>query len=291
MVDNEKMKIRISLNKAQALSGDTMISLKAEEERKEKATRTQKREGRRNECWLNSANSSSTMSEQQPLLAQPVDDPESQGYGPAKVSWRTKTAKVLEHPVLHKTVITLIAIDAACVIADLSYTFLSPGCPSEGGPESPAWLEVLSQISLVITTLFLIEIPLTLWALGPQFMNPFGPVPHASLHAFDAIIILTTFTLEFVLRGKEKELAGLLIILRLWRIVKLIGGVAVGVGEIDEATLETLAETRRELDKTKAELAAVRQENLDLRQEFDKYVSVPSIDQADEECALCHHDD
>lgn len=49
------------------------------------------------------------MSEQQPLLAQPVDDPESQGYGSASVSWRTKTAKALEHPVLHKTVITLVS--------------------------------------------------------------------------------------------------------------------------------------------------------------------------------------
>jgi len=55
-------------------------------------------------------------------------------------------------------------------------------------------------------------------------MNPFGPVPHASLHAFDVVIILTTFTLEVVLRGKEKELAGLLIVLRFWRLVKLVGG-------------------------------------------------------------------
>ena len=56
-------------------------------------------------------------------------------------------------------------------------------------------------------------------------MNPFGSSPHASLHAFDAIVIVTTFTLEVALRGKEKELAGLLIILRLWRLVKLVGGV------------------------------------------------------------------
>lgn len=56
-------------------------------------------------------------------------------------------------------------------------------------------------------------------------MNPFGSAPHASLHAFDALVIVTTFTLEVALRGKEKELAGLLIILRLWRLVKLVGGV------------------------------------------------------------------
>jgi voltage-gated hydrogen channel 1 len=114
-----------------------------------------------------------------------------------------------------------ISIDAICVLADLAYTFLTPDCPA---PESPEWLEVLAHISLAITTVFLIEIPLSLWSLGYQYMNPFGTAPHASLHAFDAIVIVTTFTLEVALRGREKELAGLLIILRLWRLVKLVGG-------------------------------------------------------------------
>ena len=85
-------------------------------------------------------------------------------------------------------------------------------------------MAVLSYISLVITSLFLFEIPLTIWALGLQYLNPFGPVPHASLHLFDSIIIITTFVLEVVLRGKEQELAGLLVVLRLWRLVKLVGG-------------------------------------------------------------------
>jgi len=160
----------------------------------------------------------------------------------------------------------LIAIDAVCVLADLAYTFLTPDCPA---PESPEWLEVFAHISLVITTLFLIEIPLSLWALGFQHLNPFGPAPHASLHLFDALVIVTTFTLEVTLRGKEQELAGLLVILRLWRLVKLVGGVAVGVGEIDEATMELLEETRRELEKTKAELATAQEENKKLKEKLN----------------------
>jgi voltage-gated hydrogen channel 1 len=69
-----------------------------------------------------------------------------------------------------------------------------------------------------------LEIPLTIWALGWQNYWPFGPVPHASLHFFDGAIIVTTFVLEVVLRGRERELAALLVILRLWRLVKLVGG-------------------------------------------------------------------
>ena len=93
-----------------------------------------------------------------------------------------------------------------------------------GAPDAPAWLEVLSLISIVITTLFLVEIPLTLWSLGLEFYKPYGEVPHASLHLFDGVIVVTTFVLEVVLRGKERELAGLLITLRLWRLLKLVGG-------------------------------------------------------------------
>ena len=44
------------------------------------------------------------------------------------------------------------------------------------------------------------------------------------MHFFDAVVIITTFVLEVVLRGRERELAGLLIVLRLWRLVKLVQG-------------------------------------------------------------------
>lgn len=53
---------------------------------------------------------------------------------------------------------------------------------------------------------------------------PFYGVAHAPLHLFDAIIVVTTFVLEFALKGKERELIGLLVIFRLWRLVKLVGG-------------------------------------------------------------------
>jgi len=55
--------------------------------------------------------------------------------------------------------------------------------------------------------------------------------------------------------------------------VKLVGGVAVGVGEVDEQTLEALAETRRELEKTKAELATAREENLHLRESLNQHAN------------------
>lgn len=172
-------------------------------------------------------------------------------------------------------------IDATCILADLGYTVLSDGCaPPDEGPE---WLEVLATISLAITTLFLIEIPATLWAFGVRFYTPFSGVPHAALHLFDTAIIVTTFVLEFVLKGRQRELAGLLIILRLWRLVKLVGGnskldlflsarlmnfptgIAVGAAELGEETAQELEDTKRQLEGTTTALAKAREENRKLR--------------------------
>ncbi|KAJ7940737.1 hypothetical protein B0H13DRAFT_2299697 [Mycena leptocephala] len=190
------------------------------------------------------------MSEDSPLLPSNVQAP--------RLSRRGRTAEFLETPLLHKFVIFLIAIDASCVLADLGYAFLHEGCTPPSGPDASLWLGVLSHISLGITAFFLVEIPITLWALGPNFYNPCGDIPHAALHLFDAFIIVTTFVLEIVLKGREQELAGLLIILRLWRLVKLVGGVSVGVGEIGEADAIRAAEAENQV-------AALKKENADLR--------------------------
>ncbi|THH20351.1 hypothetical protein EW146_g960 [Bondarzewia mesenterica] len=205
------------------------------------------------------------MPEQEPLLQSVVDRDTEAVTDKNRPSLRSRLGEVLESSTTHKIVITLIVIDAACVLADLSYTLLSSGCTPPSGPESPAWLEVLSDISISITTLFLVEIPLALWAFGLQYYNPLGSVTHASLHLFDVSIIVTTFVLEVVLRGKERELASLLIVLRLWRLVKLVGGVAVGAGEIEDDTLKELDETKQKLELAQSALAQAKEENQKLR--------------------------
>ncbi|OBZ75978.1 Voltage-gated hydrogen channel 1 [Grifola frondosa] len=240
------------------------------------------------------------MSEQDPLLPSQTnadnDVEANQRPEPSKhARWRNQTAEFLESAPLHYSVITLarispilvviaVLIDSVCVLADLGYSFLSEDCTPIEGPDAPTWLNVLAEISLAITTIFLVEIPVTLWAAGPIFFNPFGPVPHAVLHLFDALVILTTFILEVVLRGRERELASLLIILRLWRLVKLVQGratvnqllcerclrivpqgIAVSAGELEEEDAKMLAETREKLAEATSALKEVRAENQQLR--------------------------
>ncbi|KAI9571229.1 hypothetical protein HD554DRAFT_2186821 [Boletus coccyginus] len=201
--------------------------------------------------------------EQQPLLPISYDNPRSRASG-TLATWRENVAWFLESRRFHLFILILIAIDAACVIADIAYDFLANGCPTSS-PENPVWLQVLANISLAITTFFLLELPLAIWAFGIKFFVPFSGPPHAPLHLFDAIIVVTTFVLEFVLKGRERELVGLLVILRLWRLVKLVGGVAIGAGEIEEQVLEELEQTKRQLEGSTAALAKAREENRKLR--------------------------
>ncbi len=81
----------------------------------------------------------------------------------------------------------------------------------------------------MITTLFLIEIPLTLWSFGFEFYKPYGQVPHASLHLSAPV------------------------------------GVAVGAGEMEKDTIKELARVKRELEGSRSLLARTREENQELR--------------------------
>jgi len=212
---------------------------------------------------------SMSSSEQEPLLPSSVSQGRSEGADQSEggliSTWRARVGEALESATVHKLVITLIVIDAICVLVDLGYSLLHSECEPGGAESDPAWLEVLALISTGITTFFLVEIPLTLWSLGFDFYNPLGRIPHASLHIFDAVIIVTTFVLEVILKGKERELAGLLIILRLWRLLKLVGGVAVGAGELQEETIKELERVKRELEESRSALTRARDENQELR--------------------------
>ncbi|TEB31274.1 hypothetical protein FA13DRAFT_1791555 [Coprinellus micaceus] len=99
--------------------------------------------------------------------------------------------------------------------------------------------------------------------------NPWGRVSHAWLHLFDAVVIVATFVLEVILRGRDAELAALLVILRLWRIVKLVTGVTVGIEEVDEERAKELEKTKEELSRIKVELASAQEQVITLQRRLN----------------------
>ncbi|EAU88616.2 hypothetical protein CC1G_04322 [Coprinopsis cinerea okayama7 len=180
--------------------------------------------------------------------------------------WRTTTARVLTSPHMHRILILLIFIDVVFVLVELGYTLFNPNCSELEPRETPVWMEALSITSLALSALLVTEIPITVWCMGIQYFNPFGAVHWAALHLFDALINLATFILDLVLRGRERELASLLIILRLWRIAKLVSSVAVATDSLEEEVEARLEATKQELHRTKEELGKVEEEVFNLRQ-------------------------
>ncbi|KAG8839574.1 hypothetical protein FRB91_006925, partial [Serendipita sp. 411] len=85
---------------------------------------------------------------------------------------------------------------------------------------------------MAIASLFVLELPPTIWVFGFDYYNPWSGVQHATFHLLDAIIIILNFVFMF-LQGPAQEIGELLILLRIWRLVKLLGGVATGVENLN----------------------------------------------------------
>ncbi|KAL3857160.1 hypothetical protein ACJMK2_011855 [Sinanodonta woodiana] len=83
---------------------------------------------------------------------------------------------------------------------------------------------ILHYASIGILSLFIIELIVKLYAVRLEFF-------HHKIEIFDAVIIIVSFTLDIVYRdhtGIESG-TGLLIVLRLWRVIRIINGIVVSV--------------------------------------------------------------
>lgn len=69
-------------------------------------------------------------------------------------------------------------------------------------------------------------------------------------HIFDALVIVASFLIDVLTRGVVEEVASLVIILRLWRFVKIIEELSVGASE----QMEDLEMKVEQLEKENSEL-------------------------------------
>jgi hypothetical protein len=81
--------------------------------------------------------------------------------------------------------------------------------------------DVLRIASIVILSIFCAETLAKLIVQGLKYYL------HHLIHLFDAIVIFTSFIVTLVLTGPLEEVVALFIFLRLWRVFRIIDGVAV----------------------------------------------------------------
>ena len=140
---------------------------------------------------------------------------ESDDYGANDSSTRKKLRHFFHSNTFHYALTIFIMLDLSIVVADIIIILIY--CD-----DIPHDVEVVFDdlviISLTILALFLVELSTQMYA--------FGPIEWLShpMHVFDLVITLITFIAELVLHGNKsaESATGLLIVFRLWRLVRIV---------------------------------------------------------------------
>ena len=80
----------------------------------------------------------------------------------------------------------------------------------------------------------------------------------SKFHCFDATVIVASFVIDVLLRGILEEVASLVIILRLWRVIKIMEELSVGAQEQTEALRECIELLEHEKSQMEIELSALK---------------------------------
>ncbi|KKY25098.1 putative ion transport [Phaeomoniella chlamydospora] len=98
--------------------------------------------------------------------------------------------------------------------------------------------EVLDTVSLVFSCLFMVELVASVYAFGLGYFT-------SQFHTFDALVILASFIVDVCLHGPVEEAGTLIIVLRLFRVFKIVEESST----VAEETLDQLQERIDSLEK------------------------------------------
>ncbi|KAJ4253351.1 hypothetical protein NW762_010506 [Fusarium torreyae] len=163
---------------------------------------------------------------------------------------REKTARFLSSKAGHYSVLTLVSLDVLSMIADFILNLFK----CEQGKKSSEWdlaLEILGSVSLVFSCLFVVELTASVWAFGWKYFNSW-------FHCFDAFIVIAGFITDVALRGIIEEVASLIVVMRLWRVVKIIEELGVGAQEQTEELSVKLEEYKSDNEDLRREISQLR---------------------------------
>lgn len=170
-------------------------------------------------------------------------------------STREKVKRFLSSKAGHYSVLTLVSLDVLGMIADFVLRLFQ----CEQGKSSYDWdlaLDILGALGLGFSCLFMVELIASIWAFGYGYFTSW-------FHCFDAFIVVAGFVTDVVLHGIIEEVASFIVVLRLWRVVKIIE--ELGVGEQERAE-----ESQRRIDELGGEVDLLRKELAGLKQQLDK---------------------
>ncbi|KAI7978428.1 hypothetical protein EIK77_001952 [Talaromyces pinophilus] len=132
---------------------------------------------------------------------------------------RAKTRSFLSSKWGHYIVLFMVAVDVACIFADFLIELRV--CELRERHQTPIdrrWglaQEALGLTGLIFSCLFMLELIASVLSFGLSYFR-------SKFHTFDALVIVLAFILDVALRGVVEELGSLVVVLRLWRVFKII---------------------------------------------------------------------
>lgn len=197
---------------------------------------------------------------------------------------KQKVAEFLSSKYGHYSVLTLVSLDVLSMIAGKLYS--ANGFPTQliqsdfilklfkceqekSGADWDLALDVLGSMSLVFSCLFMLELIASVWAFGWGYVTLHTTIqqpPGANVfsyfkswfHQFDAFIVVAGFIIDVVLVGIIEEIASLIVVMRLWRVTKIVEELSLGSQEQTEDLKCQMEELREENEMLKKEISRLR---------------------------------
>ncbi|XP_077510697.1 voltage-gated hydrogen channel 1-like [Amblyomma americanum] len=176
------------------------------------------------------------------------------------VTFREKLSALLHSTKFQIAIVVLVVLDCLLVITELLVE-LEVLKLHEHSSIAP---KIIHSMSIFILSLFLVEIVVKLYAYRLRFF-------HHKLEVFDAVVVIISFSLDVAFRDPESAAngAGLIIVLRLWRVARLLNGIVLTVKTQAERQLLRESKLReklmQELLKNRDYCNALEQEIASLR--------------------------
>lgn len=141
------------------------------------------------------------------------------GQFPATLTFRESLKRLYSSERFQVVVVILVILDALFVLAELLIDLSVINL--KHGHVVPV---VLHYLSLAVLTFFMVELAGKLFAYRLEFFQH-------KFEVFDAVIVVVSFVLDVAFIFHEDAFAGmnLLILLRLWRVARIINGILVSV--------------------------------------------------------------
>ncbi|KAH8038281.1 hypothetical protein HPB51_000445 [Rhipicephalus microplus] len=156
------------------------------------------------------------------------------------VTFREKLSALLHSTKFQIAIVALVVLDCLLVITELlvELEILKLHEHSYIAPKA----SIIHSLSIVILSLFLVEIAAKLYAYRLSFFQH-------KMEVFDAGIVIVSFALDVAFRDPESAAngAGLIIVLRLWRVARLLNGIVLTVKTQAERQLMRECKLREKL--------------------------------------------